>query len=334
MFNKLVTTCLLILIFIAVTPGIAQDPHFSQFYANPTFLNPALTGSTECARFNLNYRNQWPSIPKAYVTYSASYDQVVPIISSGIGVSFMGDKSGDGAISRTHVSGFYSYKLKVSENTWMSVGFQGTFSQQKLDWNKLIFGDQIDPGSGNIGPTSETPPPNLDKSYVDFSAGAIVYYADKFFGGIAVHHLTQPDVVYYDNSSNKIPMKITFHGGTRINLSEGGFESYNEKDLILSPSILYQQQDKFKQLNIGAYINRYPFVGGLWIRNNFGNTDAAVILVGLQHENYKIGYSYDFSLSKLRNISGGAHEISFAYEFCIYKGESRRKIRAIKAPTF
>ncbi len=320
---------------IIINSVYSQDPHFSQFYANPLQLNPALAGATECGRLNLNYRNQWPSLGNAFVTYHASYDQIVPIISSGIGLSFISDNTGDGALKKNQISAFYSYKLKVSESIIVSAGFQGTYAQQTLEWNNLIFGDQINPGSGNINPTTnETPPGSFEKSFVDFSAGAIIDYQNKFFAGLAVHHLTEPDYSFYDNSESKLPMKFTIHGGTSINLSQGGFIAQNDEDLMLSPNILYQQQDKFQELNIGIYASKYPFIGGLWLRNNFENTDALIVLLGLKHNNYRIGYSFDFTLSKLSNVSGGAHEISFAWEFCIYKGEKRRRIRAIKAPTF
>ena len=55
----------------------AQDPQFSQFYASPLYLNPALTGSVKCPRATLNYRNQWPALGSTYVTYIASFDQQV-----------------------------------------------------------------------------------------------------------------------------------------------------------------------------------------------------------------------------------------------------------------
>jgi hypothetical protein len=53
---------------------LAQDPTFTQFYANPVYLNPALAGSSGCPRVALNYRNQWPQLTGNYVTYAASYD--------------------------------------------------------------------------------------------------------------------------------------------------------------------------------------------------------------------------------------------------------------------
>ncbi|MEY4865383.1 MAG: hypothetical protein RLZZ114_812, partial [Bacteroidota bacterium] len=40
----------------------AQDPHFSQFYANPIYLNPAFAGVAQCPTVHANYRNQYPGM--------------------------------------------------------------------------------------------------------------------------------------------------------------------------------------------------------------------------------------------------------------------------------
>jgi hypothetical protein len=74
-------------------------------------------------------------------------------------------------------------------------------------------------------------------------------------------------------------------------------------------------------------------VFGTWFRHNFENPDAAIVLLGLQHNDLKIGYSYDYSLSDLGSFSGGAHEVSLSWNFCIYV-EKNRKVRAIKCPEF
>ena len=64
----------LFLVSFCGTIAIAQEPTFTQFYANPLYLNPAFAGSNKCPRVNLNYRNEWPNLSGNYVTYSASYD--------------------------------------------------------------------------------------------------------------------------------------------------------------------------------------------------------------------------------------------------------------------
>ena len=335
MVNILKTTLFLGFFLVLGSFLHAQDPQFSQFYANPLYLNPAFTGSTECGRINFNYRNQWPSLSNAFVTYNVSYDQNIPGINSGIGFLVMSDQQGDNALNRTNVAGYYSFKFRVSDQIGISFGARGAYYQEKLNWQKFIFADQIEPTTGNtIGDSQETPPDNNTITAVDFSAGAIVSYSDKFFGGVAVDHLTQPNISFYSGTDSKLPMKITVHGGATFNLSSGTMGYFNSNDWILQPNILYMQQEKFHQLNLGLYATKYPFVLGGWFRHNFQNPDAFIVLAGITYGNFQLGYSYDVTMSKLGGKAGGAHEISFAWHFCIYKQEKRRHIRAIKSPVF
>lgn len=319
----------------SIMTSFAQDPQFSQFYANPLYLNPALAGAADCGRINLNYRNQWPGLSNAYATYNVSYDQSLPGINSGFGVLVMSDQQGDGALSRTSAAAFYAYKLKVSEPIVINFGIKAAYYQEHLNWEKLIFADQINSATGEIsGPTSETPPSSMDISVMDFSAGAVMSYYDMFFVGLAVDHLTQPQLSFYDNPDSKLNMKITGHGSVNINLTQGMLGGYDEDDIMLQPSILYMQQGKFHQLNAGLYVNKYPFVVGAYFRHNFQNPDAVIALVGLTYNSLRFGYSYDITMSNVGGKAGGAHEISLAWDFCIYKQQKRRRIRAINSPSF
>ena len=335
MYNYLRFISVFTFVLVLWGTGYGQDAAFSQFYANPLYLNPALSGATDCGRLNLNYRNQWPALGNAYITIGASYDQNLPSINSGFGVAVMSDRQGDGALTRTNASLFYSYKLKVSYPIIVSFGVEGSFYQEHLEWNKLIFADQIDPTTGNIDPnTQETPPSKTSITTPDFSAGVVMNYYDKWFTGVAVSHLTRPNLSFYYNSTINLPMKFTVHGGVNVNLSKGMLGNFNQNDYLLQVNLLYLQQEKFNQLNAGLYINKYPFVLGGWFRHNFSNPDAAIVLVGITWNNLRFGYSYDFTISKVGGSSGGAHEVSLSWNFCIYKQQKRRTIRAIKAPMF
>jgi type IX secretion system PorP/SprF family membrane protein len=323
-----------------IFPGfltLAQDPEFSQYYANPLYLNPAFTGTTFCGRLTLNYRNQWPAISKGFVTYNAAYDQYLEKARSGIGLIFMGDRQGDGALSTMMISALYSYKLKVSNSINVDFGAEATYNQTKIDWEKFVFGDMIDPNTGSTTlPTQEIPGDwNKNVNYVDFSAGLVAGYLDKFFGGIAIHHLNEPNNGLHITSNSTLPMKITIHAGTEFNLSIMHFGAGEDGDFTISPNVLYQQQDKFHQLDVGLYTKVYPFVGGLWFRHNFENPDAVIVLLGFKQKSYQLGYSFDFTVSQLGISAGGAHEVSFMWEFCIYKEDyKKRHIRTIKSPTF
>lgn len=319
MLRKLLPVILVALISSDV---FGQDPQFTQFYANPLYLNPAFAGSARCPRMVLNYRNQWPAIPGNYVTYSASYDQHFDAVSGGLGLLVTNDVAGQGTLITTNVSGIYSYHLPVTRKFSLKAGFQATYSQRRLDWSKLTFGDQIDARYGFIYSTKETFGPN-SVSIVDFSAG-VIGYSDRFFAGFAAHHLTQPDQSFLVPTS-RLPMKLTGHVGAVINL---GRKSRFSEPAKISPNILYQQQQDFKQLNIGMYFQKSPFIGGVWYRNR----DAFIILLGIQQGLFKLGYSYDVTVSRLTNATMGSHEVSFALQFDCKP--VKKRFRTINCPSF
>lgn len=322
---------LVLSMFYTTTYG--QDPAFSQFYANPLYLNPALTGSAFLPRLTLNYRNQWPSLPAHFVTYNAAYDQHVSQINSSFGVLFNTDRAGDGMITTTTVSGLYAYNLQVSRNTYVNAGLQATYFQRRLDFYNLVFDDMLHPVYGQIYPTAERPPENLSVSFLDFSTGMTVSHKDILYGGFAIHHLTQPYDGWYNDNSTVLNRKWTFHAGAVIDLEPRMRGRRSLEAMTLSPNILYQQQMNFKQLNLGIYLNKYPFVVGTWFRHNFENPDAFIFLLGFQQSSFRLGYSYDVTVSKLKNVTGGAHEISFSFLFNNPE-QGRKKNQAIPCPSF
>lgn len=323
---------LISLAFMIGSLAYGQDAQFSQYYGNPLYLNPALAGIKICPRLTLNYRNQWPSIPASFVSYSVAYDQFVDAVSGGVGIMVMNESQGNGNITSTQASAMYSFRLNLSKLLTMNAGFQATYMQNKIDWNKLTFEDQLLYGQdNNLPPTQETPPDRPNIGLVDFSAGILFGYNERLYGGIAANHLSQPDNSFFSNGTSKLDMKVTAHAGALIDMRDG-LKAGDVEDLSISPNIMYQQQGKFHQLNVGMYLNVYPFVLGGWFRHNFENPDAVIALIGFQQSKFKVGYSYDYTVSRLTNATGGAHEISFAWQFeC---GQKTIKQKAIKCPRF
>ncbi|MBT8195391.1 MAG: type IX secretion system membrane protein PorP/SprF [Bacteroidia bacterium] len=312
----------------------AQDPEFTQFYAAPLYLNPAFAGSARCPRVTLNYRNQWPSIPRAFVTSAASYDQHVDAISGGIGIMVMTDKAGEANYNMTTVSGIYSYQLNVSRNFSIKTAIQATYVQRFLDWDKLNFGDEIDPRFGFVYQTLEQRTDN-NKNYVDFSAG-IIGFSSQVYGGFAANHLTEPDEAFIVQGSSPIPMKLTAHVGAMLPVAGSDVDDLDDGTFI-SPNAMYQQQDKFNTMNVGVYVLHSPLVGGLWYRGSFDDdsflfSDSFIALVGLQKGIFKVGYSYDVTVSELSNVAAGSHEITMGLQFdCRPR---KRRTRVIRCPQF
>lgn len=124
--------------------GNAQDFHYSQFYAAPLYLNPALTGSTELSRVGVNYRKQWPGLDHDFNAYSAFFDHYSFDLSSGIGLAVNSFQETNMKVNTTDVSAFYSYNLQLAESWNFRMGTQVSWVRRNAALDNLIFGDQVD----------------------------------------------------------------------------------------------------------------------------------------------------------------------------------------------
>jgi type IX secretion system PorP/SprF family membrane protein len=306
----------------------AQDAEFTQFYANPLYLNPAFAGTARCPRLCMNYRNQWPSLSGTFVTTSASYDQHVETIQGGLGLIVLNDRAAQSTLNTTTVSGIYSYQQPITKKFSIKAGLQATYFQKSLDWSKLTFGDMIDPRKGFIYETADIPRGGR-VSNVDFSAG-ILGFSDKFYGGFAVHHLNEPNESLIVGVS-RLPMKFTVHAGAIIPIQK----KRKDDQATISPNVLYRRQGEFQQLNLGLYVNKGPLVAGIWFRGLlFGEKyrDSFITTIGIQTDVVRFGYSYDVTISELTPSTGGSHEVSLTINFdCRAK---KKKFRTIQCPSF
>lgn len=314
----------------------AQDPQFSQYYMSPLYLNPGFTGITPQQRGTFNYRIQWPNLPQAFSTFAASYDIWVDELKSGFGILATTDKMGSAGWRTTNVSLLYSYKIKINEKVIFSPGISFGYGINGLDRTKLRMGDgleyngqSLDPDLNKIG----------NQQYFDFSSGFLLY-SKTFWVGAAFAHMNQPNMSIL-NSTTRLPMKVTIHGGARIPLMQGLRTS--SRVSYLTPSFIYQSQGGISQLNLGLNYHIDPVFIGVWYRgkpfekNVLGtvNQDALILQMGMYLDKLTIGYSYDFNISPLSTSSGGAHEIAIMYEFSakpIHRGVKKRN-RLIPCPT-
>lgn len=322
---------LLVACISLVTSVKAQDPHFSQFYATPLYTNAAFAGSAVCPRLSLSYRNQWPSLG-AFKTFTASYDQYFDALSGGVGLYVMSDKQAD--FYRINTAALmYSLHLQLSRSVALNLAAQVNVTNNSLDWDELVFGDMIDTRYGVIyNTTMADRPDKTSHTYFDFGAAALVY-GDTWYAGVSAVNLTRPNDGFV--SYNRLPIKFTANAGMRLNLrrDQRRTNSFFGQPVI-SPNVIYQHQGEFNELNYGMYLDWSPFVFGAWFRQSmsFANSDALVLLFGVQWGDYKIGYSYDITVSSLSNASGGAHEVSLSCKLPC--PEKRKKVRDIKCPSF
>ncbi len=313
----------------------AQDPQFSQFYANPLYLAPSFAGLTEGSRLGANYRNQWPQLPGKFVTYTFSYDHWFDQYNSGAGILFMQDMAGSGNLRTTNIGVQYSYDFPINPEWQMRPGVHFFYTERAIDFDKLIFSDQISPDGQR--PTTIEIPPLSRRGGVDFSTSAMVYSEDYWFG-FAVDHLLRPNHSLYefdgpDAENAYIPIKYSVFGGTKF--TRGG-RTIRRLEESLQLAFLYRQQGPFNQLDLGMYWYRNPLVVGAWYRGlpgiSSGGQDAVIFLVGYKIDQFNIGYSFDFPVSRLLGSTGGAHEISITYSWTSIR--IPRQPRMVPCPEF
>ncbi|NEW82181.1 MAG: type IX secretion system membrane protein PorP/SprF [Mariniphaga sp.] len=303
--------------FYSVKLVYSQDPHFSQFYSAPNILSPSLAGSSGGTRFVANYRNQWPGISKTYQTYAFAADTYLNMYKSGVGVVFVTDKAGTASLNTSYLGLQYSYRVKLGDYWQFVPGMQFTFGQKSLDRSKLIFPDGTGSGSysGNLEYFSDT-----RANYLDM-ASSLFLFSPKFWIGLTADHLLRPSYSFIGERAF-MPLKI---------VNFGGFNFWSERSRRVEQSrtaslcYRFKYQNGFKQLDIGAYWYSRFLEFGVWYRgfpifknqnvdNQFLDSDAVVLMVGVERGSFRISYSYDIQLSSLAAYGSGAHEISLMFE--------------------
>lgn len=317
------------------TSAMAQDPHFTQYFASPLTLNPALTGLTqEDIRLAANYRNQWGSVsPNPYVTGTVSYDMATMKgalgngDALGIGVLGLFDRSGLGGLQNITVglSVAYHKALGYEKQHTLSIGIQGALVQKSLDFSQLKFEDQFEISTGGTPYQTSENIPNQDVTNADFNAG--IMYSGRVnehattYIGFSYYHINQP-VESFLNSDHKIHSRYTAYLGGSFDLNE---------NIVLYASGLYQSQASASEIMAGAAVgfvlnpghdrefskNTIFYLGG-WYRYS----DAICPYIGFEWSKMKLGISYDANMSALSPATGGngGYEVSLIFNGKINKG--------------
>ncbi|WP_215225316.1 PorP/SprF family type IX secretion system membrane protein [Echinicola shivajiensis] len=316
----------------------AQDIQYSQFYAAPIYLNPAMTGASEMTRIGMNYRNQWPGLNQSVNSYSAYMDHYMFNINSGIGLMVNKSQQSAANLSTTEIAGSYSYRLQLGAESYLRMGGQVSYMSRDAYFGNLVFGSQLDVNSDQIiGPSGENLGNDIKHRFADYSFG-LLYNNKNAWLGISGHHLTTPNTSFLEDQLSELPMKLSAHGGVKVDLLGAGMNTFNDRSITFAFN--YKTQGQFQQLDLGTQLDLSPVVLGVWyrgipvVKQETPNHESLIGLFGFSFDNgIDIGYSYDYTLSKLgNNLSGGAHEISLRFSF--FAGDSRLRGRESSMPCF
>jgi type IX secretion system PorP/SprF family membrane protein len=318
-------------------PVLSQDLHFSQFFNSPLTTNPANTGFIPDGdyRLGINYRTQWSNIMTIpYKTMSAYGDaQIMKNLSEtgwmGIGGVILHDVAGSGNLTSTKIYGSIAYHQMMNAGSLLSLGFNVGWANKQINVTNLKFPDQFDGKFfDNKLPTGVSLASN-NISYLDMQAGMNYAYfpTDKMYlnSGFSVHHINRPHESFFnstiDSVDNRVPMRY-------IGFLNGSFMLNDQ--WIFNPNIYYTMQAKSSELVLGmnAHYNlsgdgQYQLIGGLYYRHK----DAVIPLIGLGYKDYVFSFTYDATMSTLKNYNNtrGAFEFSLIKQglFDSYSGNRR-----------
>lgn len=287
-----------------------QDPMLSQYMFNGLYINPAYAGSHQYWSSSLTYRAQWvgANFEGAPQTIVAAMDGPIQNKNMGLGFLVVHDKIG---VTNTGVAmAVYSYQLKLNEKSKLAFGINGGLSQVNADLRDVKIWDEDD----------EIYASSLTQIMPRIGAGAY-YFSDKYFAGVSVPTL----ISYQDGTKFNIDVSKNTFIRRHYMMTAGAIFDLSEK-WKLRPSFLlkYTKAAPLEgDINVSAI-----FKDAFWIGSSFRTGDAVALILQYQtNEFFRVGYSYDITVSGLRNYQSGSHEIMLGVDF-------GRDLKKIKTPRY
>ncbi|HEX5652248.1 MAG TPA: PorP/SprF family type IX secretion system membrane protein [Chitinophagaceae bacterium] len=302
--------------FVIQATKAQVDPHFSQYYVYPAWLNPALTGAFDGDyRLSGIYRTQWGNISSPFSTpgFSAEFTTDKNV---NWGVSVLNQTAGNGGYNYTTAYGNFAYtgaRFGANQTKRLTFGLQAGLIQRRFDRSKLTFGDQWNPitGYSSSNPTADVFIRN-NSAVLDIGAGVMFFDAQpgqkaNVFAGFSVSHLTQPEDKFSASGDEKFPMRYTAHGGLRIGLSDR---------FSITPNFLYLKQGSAQEKMAGAY-GQYKATPelDLMLGANYRFEDAISPFFGFAYKNLVLGASYDINTSDLGKMVNGSNSFEISLSF-------------------
>jgi type IX secretion system PorP/SprF family membrane protein len=319
MINK-ITILAIVSSLLGSLGAAAQDLHFSQFFNSPLTTNPANTGFIPDADYRIggNYRNQWSSVmTQPYKTMSLFADAQVFRDRMehgwlGLGGAILSDVAGSGSLRSTKIYGSVAYHQMLGNSSLLSAGFNVGWANKRIDVSKLKFPDQFDGKffDGNL-PTSVVLQ-ETNVSYMDVQAGLNYAYfpTEQVYinAGYSIHHVNRPRETFFKDETNngRVPMRHIGFINAILKMND---------NIIINPNAYFTTQARASELVFGLNAN-YNLSGDGEKQLIFGAYyrlgDAIVPMVGIELKNVRFTFSYDATMSSLRNFnnSRGASELS------------------------
>ena len=299
-----------------------QDAQYTQFMYNKLPQNAAYTGAREVLSLRLLYRDQWSGnkqggIAGAPKTTSFSIHSPLKNEHFALGFWFVNDRLG--LEHKNEFNATYAYRVNLGKNVKLSLGLNTGLLWYKLNARDAQLSDPNDPAFTQ----------NVSRVLPDVGAGLYLYHPNFYFGA-SVPNFIKGDLTAKGQSGSSA--KRTAH----MVLMAGGAIPAG-KVLYIRPQIQYRYLATSKSnntiphtldFNLSLLIYNRVNIGGQY-RTSFGNKNEGVKLTNPDSfafllevwpmKQLLIGYSYDYTLTKLAGYNRGSHEIILGYDFAFEK---------------
>ena len=290
-------TIILLSLSICYTSYSQQLTYNSQYMLNQYLINPAAAGTKAYMPISTSFRQQWAGFNDAPRTQMLSVNSPIGE-NMGVGGIIYNDITGP--LRNIGFEGSYSYHLKVNDASKLAMGLSISLTQHVLDGSNFVLNntnDQVLNGA-------------TQKSFNPDGSFGMYYYSEKGFLGISVPQLIENKLKFGDNIEelNRQVRHYYLSGGYRFPLGE---------NIQLEPSILvkYTIASPF-QFDVNT---RLFYKENLWTGISYRHNESVVSMVGIQRDEFMIGYAYDYTLSSIRNYSAGTHELYLEYQLPVKK---------------
>jgi type IX secretion system PorP/SprF family membrane protein len=294
----------------------AQDIHFSQFWENEIFHNPALTGvfSGEY-KVGLDYRSQWGSIATPFNTVMLSGQTRILVAREvgdyiSIGLAYTHDKAGtiNFTSSQIYPAIAYNKALEDQHNTYLSVGFTAGYISRSVDMSLMTFSSQyLNSSYSANNPSGET---YVYRGLHNYDVGAGVSLnssldlqsRSNYYLGVAAYHINSPTEIFNGGSVlTKLPIKWELNGGIHLPLSDQFSFTAHANYCVQKPytEFIFGGLITWKALQV-ALPSIFSFHFGVLCRYE----DAIIPTFKFDYKNTSLGFSYDINNSQLTSSAG------------------------------
>jgi len=302
---------LFVLLLSAMGLSAQQDAQYTQWMFNKLSLNPGYAVGTDYGCVSCLHRSQWVGLEGAPTSQSLNVRMPMLQRNAGLGLSVNHDKIGP--TNSWSFSGIYAYRFRINEKHSLGVGLQGTLRRYQVDWASTTT---IQSGDGLV------PMGNDSKVIPNFGVG-LYYYTKDYFLGVSMPHILSGDLTMFDGPNGNSDF------------------AREETHLFIMGGIVFEMTDavKFKPSFLIKYVEDTPFDldvnasfiffdtfwAGLSYRLGGDNSsfgESIDLILQLQAtKNIRVGFSYDFTLSKLKDYNNGTYEL--VLDYCLNPGNER-----------